>query len=57
MSRCRACDCVLSEQELCIKWPDSNEYADMCMDCLDIALDPDSVDDYYENRGDECYEE
>ena len=57
MSRCRACDCVLTEQELVTKWPGTTDYADMCMTCLDIALNPDNVHDYYEDRGEEHYEE
>lgn len=57
MSRCRACDVVLSEQELTQKWPGTDDYSDMCLDCLEIALDPDSAEDYYPGFGEEHYEE
>lgn len=57
MSRCRACDVVLSEQELTQKWPGTDDYSDMCLDCLEIALDPDSAEDYYPDFGEEHYEE
>ena len=34
MSRCAACNKILSEYEQSIKGAESNEYLDMCLDCL-----------------------
>ena len=53
--RCKSCDCILFEDEMKTKWPESDEYVDLCNRCLEIALDPDSVDDYYDT--DDYYEE
>ena len=55
--RCKACDVILFEDELAQKWPGSNEFVDLCNRCLEIALDPDSVQDFYEVNNDEHYEE
>lgn len=32
--RCRACDASLTDIEAVRKWPDSEEYTDLCSDCL-----------------------
>lgn len=53
---CKSCDVILYDDEMATKWPGTDEYVDLCHSCLEIALDPDSVDDYYEHRND-SYEE
>lgn len=55
--RCRSCDVILFEEEMCQKWPDSDEYIDLCHRCLEIAMNPDAAPDYYEQRNDNYYEE
>lgn len=45
--RCKACDVILFEQELTTKYPGSNQYTELCFQCLEIAENPDSVDDSY----------
>ena len=45
--RCKSCNSVLYDEELTQKIPGTNEYTDLCARCLDIALNPDNVDDTY----------
>ena len=35
MSRCKACDTILNEHELKRKDPETDEYTDLCYECLD----------------------
>ena len=42
--RCKACDCIMSEEDMKTVWPDSKEYTDICGYCMSIALDPDDAD-------------
>ena len=41
--RCKACNCIMSEQDMKNKWPNTNEYTDLCYLCLDIAHNPDDL--------------
>ncbi len=54
--RCKSCNTVLYDEELTSKYPGTNEYTELCFSCLDIALDPDSVQDDYP-QGSMHYEE
>jgi len=54
---CKACDVTLFDDELTAKYPGTNEYIELCFRCLDIALDPDSAPDFYENKPNDHYEE
>ena len=46
--RCRGCNCILTEDELTTKWPNTNEYLDLCFGCVssseNIEEDPMNVD-------------
>lgn len=43
--RCRACNTVLTEIEMCQKWPGTEEYCDLCNHCLgDVLVDLDDED-------------
>lgn len=55
--RCKSCNVELYEEELKTKWPNSDEYLDLCFACAEIALDPDSVNDYYDTPVNDHYEE
>ena len=35
MSRCKACDVILNESELKRRDPETNEFTDLCYECLD----------------------
>ena len=35
MSRCKACDTILNEHELKRKDPETDQYLDLCNECLD----------------------
>lgn len=37
--RCKSCDSILDEQEIKTKWPGTNEYTDLCFNCLPSALE------------------
>jgi len=45
--RCKSCNTVLFDEELTAKYPGTNEYIELCFYCLDIANNPDNVDDTY----------
>ena len=45
--RCKSCNVELYDDELTTKYPGSSEYVDLCFRCLDIAMNPDNVDDNY----------
>lgn len=53
--RCKSCDIILFEDELKAKYPGTNEYIELCFRCLEIAMNPDSVDDEYHTK--DYYEE
>ena len=40
--RCKACNSVLTEQELKTKYPDTNTYTELCDKCSDLS------DEYYD---------
>lgn len=51
MSRCVACDKILSDAELRFRTPETNHFADLCttcyrhaFDCLDDEIDTDYTD-------------
>ncbi len=44
--RCKSCNEVLDEFEMKTKWPGSNEFCDLCTDCLSLSSDGD--DDFVE---------
>lgn len=39
--RCKACNAVLTEEDMCAKWPGSDDYIELCSYCLKKA-DPDA---------------
>lgn len=53
--RCKSCNVTLFEEELTTKYPNSDEYTELCFSCLEIALNPDNVDDEYHTKN--YYEE
>lgn len=55
--RCKSCNTVLFDEELTKKWPGTQEYVDLCTHCMQIALNPDAVPDYYEHKVNDHYEE
>ncbi len=52
---CKSCDTILFDEELTAKYPGTNEYVELCFRCLDIALNPDNVNDFYQTT--DHYEE
>lgn len=42
--RCRACNCILSDEEMTIKIPNTNTYQDLCFVCT-----AKSTEDVYED--------
>lgn len=50
-SRCKSCDEILTERELCEKWPGTDEYLDLCFECIarsDPDFDPD-LEEFYDD--------
>lgn len=45
--RCKSCNTELYDDELTSKYLGTNEYIDLCFRCLDIAMNPEAVDDTY----------
>lgn len=39
MSRCIACNRIMSEQELTLRMPESGQFADLCGTCYRISFD------------------
>ena len=35
--RCRSCNTVLTDQEMCFQCPDTDEYTEMCFRCLSLS--------------------
>ncbi len=44
--RCRACNCVLTDDEMVSKWPGTTEYTELCFPCLSTC-DSDSDDSFW----------
>jgi len=36
--RCRSCNSILDEQEIKTKWPGTNDYTNLCFNCLPDSL-------------------
>lgn len=52
--RCKSCNTILTEDEMCAKWPGSDDYCDLCSSCIcksdpDAEWDSDPFDDYEED--------
>lgn len=43
--RCKSCDCVLSDDEMTAKYPETNQYIDMCFSCLSLSENSQDFDD------------
>ena len=53
MSRCKACDKVMSESELVRRDAVSNDYAELCTVCTaesDVLIDEGLSDEYFANQ-------
>jgi len=37
--RCQSCNTILDEQEIKTKWPGTNQYTNLCYNCLTPALE------------------
>lgn len=37
--RCKACNVILTEDEMTNKWPGTTEYTDLCFSCLSTCED------------------
>ena len=54
--RCKACNALLTEQELCTQYPDSREYIELCFKCLDASEEgEETFEEYEEELYDECH--
>ena len=47
--RCKSCNTILTEDEMCAKWPGSGDYCELCSLCIkksdpDLEFDDDSLD-------------
>jgi hypothetical protein len=53
--RCKACNVILTEDELTSKYPGSNEFIELCFKCLDMGTEgEEEFDDLFDE---ENYEE
>ena len=44
--RCKACNCILNEDELAYKYPGTSEYTELCFSCMAKSDDDYEPDDY-----------
>lgn len=51
--RCRACNVILTEDELTYQYPGTNEYSELCFHCLDLSEEGEEVFDDNEESYDE----
>ena len=40
--RCKSCNVVLTDDEMCAKWPNSEDYCELCTHCMHLS-NPDAV--------------
>jgi RNA polymerase subunit RPABC4/transcription elongation factor Spt4 len=54
--RCKACNIILNEDEMTQKWPGTDDYCDLCNQCLRLS-DPDECsDDLTNDFREDCYD-
>ena len=52
--RCKACNVVMTEDELTSVYPGSNEYLDLCFRCLNLSTEgEEEYDDLFDEERDE----
>lgn len=51
--RCRACNVILTEEEMTYMYPGSVEYTDMCFRCLDLGEEGEDSFEIHEEEYDE----
>jgi hypothetical protein len=56
--RCRSCNTVLTDEELCYKTPLDGQYTDLCFRCLSLGEEgEDDFDGLFDPHKDELWEQ